>query len=93
MVQPTLDMGEAFSRGKLDPMIRESPVLLERIGDATRSRSSTNNIRYKGFPGGSLSITGANSPTSLRMHPAKLSIIHEVSDLWVIERLAGCLRC
>lgn len=77
MIQPTLEMGEAFSKDKLDPIIRESEVLAERVA-GEKSRTSSNTMRYKAFPGGFLAITGANSPTSLRMRSVRIVWADEV---------------
>jgi len=76
-IQPTLEMAEAFSKDKLDPMLRDTPELAERVGDR-KSRNASNTIRHKQFPGGQLSIAGANSPTSLRMRSVKIVWADEV---------------
>ena len=76
-VQPTLDMAAAFSKDKLDPVIRDTPCLARRVSPE-KARSGGNTMYYKGFPGGQLSIAGANSPTSLRMRSVKLVWADEV---------------
>ncbi len=77
MIQPTLDMAEAFSKDKLSPMLRDTPVLAERVA-AEKSRSSSNTILHKQFAGGQLTIAGANSPTSLRMRSVKIVWADEI---------------
>lgn len=77
MIQPTIEMGEAFVKDKLDTAIAATPVLAERVA-AEKSRSGGNTKRYKSFPGGSLTINGANSPTSLRMRSLKFVLADEV---------------
>lgn len=79
MIEPTLEMAEAFSTDKLMPTIRASAVLAERVGGGKeKSRDASNTMRHKSFPGGSLSIAGANSPTSLRMRSVKIVWADEV---------------
>ena len=51
MVQPTLDMAEAYSKERLAPMFRDTPVLQGKVKDA-RARDSGNTLRSKRFPGG-----------------------------------------
>lgn len=77
MIQPTLDMAAAFSKDKLGPMLRDTPALAERISPE-KSRSASNNMYYKAFPGGTLTIAGANSPTSLRMRSIKIIWADEI---------------
>lgn len=77
LIQPTLEMAEAFTKDKLDPLIAASPVLSERVV-APGSRTSGNTQRYKRFPGGLLAMTGANSPTSLRMRSVKFVWADEI---------------
>lgn len=74
-MEPTVDMGKAFSKDFLAPMIRDTPVLRKLVD--TKSRYSGNTILKKNFPGGHITIVGANSPTGLRMRPIK--------DLYVDE--------
>ena len=62
VMQPTLEMGQTFSKDFLAPMIRDTPVL--RVLVDTKSRYSGNTILKKNFPGGHVTIIGANSPAS-----------------------------
>lgn len=77
VIQPTLEMGEAWSKDRLAPMARDTPVLRERLGDP-RSREKGATIRHKTFPGGHLTIAGANSPASLASRPVRLVFCDEV---------------
>lgn len=76
-IQPTLEMAEAFSKDKLAPVLRDTPVLRALVAEE-RSRVSANTIRHKQFPGGQLTIAGANSPTSLRMRSIKIVWADEI---------------
>jgi phage terminase large subunit GpA-like protein len=78
MVQPTLEMAEKYSRDRLTPMIRETPVLRELVDDP-RTRDSGNTILYKEFRGGHISIVGANSPAGLRAEDIRVLLLDEVS--------------
>lgn len=50
VVQPTLDMAQTWSKDRLAPAIRDTPVLAERIKDP-RARDSGNTTLHKVFPG------------------------------------------
>jgi phage terminase large subunit GpA-like protein len=76
-VLPTVEMAKRTSRGRLDPLIADSPVLRERVSPA-RSRDAGNSMLSKEFPGGILVLTGANSATGLRSMPARYVFLDEV---------------
>ena len=76
-LNPTLEMGEAFSKDRLAPMIRDTPVLQGKIKDP-RSRDSGNTLRHKKFSGGHITIAGANSPASLASRPIRILLCDEV---------------
>ena len=76
-VLPTVEMAKRTSRGRLDPLIAESPALRERVNPA-RSRDAGNSMLSKEFPGGILVLTGANSATGLRSMPARYIFLDEV---------------
>lgn len=76
VMQPTLDMAQTFSKDFLAPMLRDTPVLRELVD--TKSRYSGNTILKKNFPGGHVTIIGANSPASLASRPIKVLLADEV---------------
>ena len=76
VMEPTLDMAQTLSKDNLAPMIRDTPEL-DRLVD-TKSRYSGNTILKKNFPGGHVTIVGANSPVGLRMRPIKVLLADEV---------------
>ena len=51
MVEPTLEMAGAISKDRIAPMLRDTPVLRERVG-ASRTRNSSATLLHKTFPGG-----------------------------------------
>lgn len=77
VIQPTTDMGEAWSKDRLAPMLRDSPALRGRVSEA-KSRSGGNTLRQKKFPGGHLAIAGANSAASLASRPIRILCCDEV---------------
>lgn len=79
LVQPTLDMAKRLNRQRLEPLLRETPVLTERIAPA-RSRDSGNTMFLKEFQGGLFVLTGANSGSGLQSMPAAYLAADEVSS-------------
>jgi len=77
MIQPTLEMAETVSKDRLAPMIRDCPSLTGVFGDV-KSRSSGNTLRHKVFPGGHITLAGANSPASLASRPVRVVLFDEV---------------
>ena len=77
LLQPTLEMGKAFSKERLVPMIRDTPCLAGRID--LKARTSDNNILYKKFSNSShITIAGSNSPASLASRPIRILLCDEV---------------
>ena len=77
VVQPTLDMSETLSKDRLMPMFRDTPSLRGKVADP-RSRDSGNTLLHKRFPGGHLTIAGANSPASLASRPIRVLLCDEI---------------
>lgn len=76
VLQPTIQMAEAFSKDRLSPMLRDTTVLTERVND--KSRNSGNTILQKIFPGGHVTMVGANSPSSLASRPIRVLLADEI---------------
>lgn len=76
LVEPTIGEAEQFSKTRIAPMIRESPVLLGLVGNP-RTRDSGNTLLVKEFPGGHLTIAGANSPSGLAAKPIRIVLLDE----------------
>lgn len=77
LVQPTDMMVKRNSKMRFDPMVEATPRLQRKIKPA-RGRDSGNTITQKDFPGGTIIMTGANSPVGLRSMPAKNIFLDEV---------------
>lgn len=77
LIQPTLEMAEAWSKDRLTPMIRDTTALSELID--IKSRDSGNTLLHKLFPGGHITMAGANSPSSLASRPVRVVLLDEES--------------
>jgi phage terminase large subunit GpA-like protein len=77
VMQPTLQMGQAFSKDRLATMIRDSEKIRGCVKDP-RSRDSGNTVLSKKFPGGNLNIVGSNSASGLASRPIRIVLADEV---------------
>jgi phage terminase large subunit GpA-like protein len=77
LVMPTLEMGEAWSKDRLAPMVRDTPALKGLVAEPN-SKGSGNTLLHKTFPGGHITIAGANSPASLASRPIRVVLLDEV---------------
>jgi phage terminase large subunit GpA-like protein len=77
VVQPTLDMAQTWSKDRLAPMLRDTPILQGLVKDP-RARDSGNTTLHKIFPGGHITACGANSPSSLASRPVRIVLCDEV---------------
>lgn len=75
-MQPTLDMGQTLSKDRIAPMLRDTPRLQGLVD--TKSRFAGNTVMKKNFPGGHITIVGANSPSSLASRPIKVLLADEI---------------
>lgn len=73
---PTEHLAEAVSKDRLAPMIADSPRLRAKVSEV-KSRTSSNTLLHKGFPGGHLTLVGANSPANLSSRPARIILCDE----------------
>jgi phage terminase large subunit GpA-like protein len=77
VVQPTIELAEAFSTDRLAPMFRDMPRLRGKVGEV-RSRDQTNTLRRKAFKGGFVALGGANSAASLSGRPVRILLLDDV---------------
>lgn len=77
IMQPTLDMAQAWSKDRLAPMVRDTPALTAKVSDS-KARDSGNTMLHKSFPGGHVTIVGANSPSGLASRPIRIVLADEV---------------
>jgi len=77
MVQPTLEMARSWSQDRLSTMVRDTPIITNKVADA-KSRDAGNTTLHKTFEGGHITACGANSPASLASRPIKIVMCDEV---------------
>lgn len=77
VMQPTGSLADTWSKDRLDPMIRDTPVLKELIKDK-KSRDSGNTIGHKQFVGGHITVIGSNSPSELASRPVRITLRDEI---------------
>lgn len=77
VVYPTVEAAEMFSKERLSPMLRDTPVLRKVFSEA-KYKDSSATILQKGFPGGRLSMVGANAPAGLASRPIRFVLCDEV---------------
>jgi len=78
LIQPNQEpMAETFSKDRLAPMLRDTPCLQGLVSEP-KSRDSANTILHKQFPGGHITIAGANSEASLASRPIRIVLCDEV---------------
>lgn len=76
-VQPTDKVAEDYSKRRISPMISACPPLRDKVYRA-KGRDANNTITMKTFPGGSLAIIGANSPSDLASKPVRYIFMDEI---------------
>jgi len=77
VIQPTLEMAMTWSKDRFTPMIRDCDILKGKIKES-KTRDSDNTILHKSFPGGHVTICGANSPASLASRPIRVVLCDEI---------------
>ena len=78
VLQPTLSMGQAFSKDRVAAgLLSSTPCLKGKVKDP-RARDSGNTTLHKTFAGGALTIVGANSPSGLASRPIRIMLADEV---------------
>lgn len=82
VVQPTIDDAKGYSKEEIAPMLRDCPELAKIVFDDAEERvgprDSANTILHKRFPGGVLSMVGANSGAGFRRISRRVVIFDEV---------------
>lgn len=81
VVQPTVDDAKGYSKEEIAPMLRDCPELTKIVFEDVEEvgpKDSGNTILHKRFPGGVLSMVGANSGAGFRRVSRKVVIFDEV---------------
>lgn len=76
-VQPTVETAKKYSREFIRPMLTDVPALYGLVKGAS-VKTSGNTVLDKSFPGGVLSMVGANSGAGFRMSSRRVVIFDEV---------------
>ncbi|WP_217581021.1 phage terminase large subunit family protein [Lysinibacillus sp. GbtcB16] len=77
LMQPTLEMAEAYSKDRIASMIRDTPALSKKV-NSPKAKDGNNTLLQKKFAGGHLTLVGANSPASLASRPVRIVLADEV---------------
>jgi len=77
LTQPKDDSVRSFSKERLAPMTRATPVLKNLLGDEN-TRNSSDTLDYKEFPGGFLALASAGSPANLAMRAIRITLMDEI---------------
>ena len=80
MVLPTVPAAQDFNREKLQPAIDASPALKRKVREPTSRSSRGSTALSKRYPGGSLTITGANSTADLRSKTVRCLVCDEIDE-------------
>lgn len=81
VLQPTLEMARAFSKDRLAAgLLDTTPCLKGRVKDS-RVRDGGNTTLHKIYPGGAISIQGANSPSGLASRGVRMVLADEVDRM------------
>lgn len=84
VVFPTIDLGDEFNAEKLHPTLEATPALRRRVAEARSRSARASTTRKKRFPGGTITITGANSSADLRSKTVKYGFADEIDD-WPLD--------
>jgi phage terminase large subunit GpA-like protein len=80
VIMPTVTTAQEFNRSKLQPSIDATPALRSRMWQ-TKSRSArASTALSKNYPGGSMTLTGANSAADLRSKTVKIQHRDEIDE-------------
>jgi phage terminase large subunit GpA-like protein len=77
---PTLDSATKWSKQMLTPMIRSTPALHGKFKDSG-TRDANNTLLAKNFPGGTVTMIGANSPSGFRQIQAPIVFCDEIDSM------------
>jgi phage terminase large subunit GpA-like protein len=78
LMQPTVEMAQSFSKDRITSgLLNTTPSIKGKVKDP-RARDSGNTTLHKTFPGGAISLVGANSPAGLASRPIRVVLCDEV---------------
>ena len=77
VVQPTIEDASGYSKEEVAPFLRDTPCLKGLVSDP-KSKDGENTLLQKKFPGGTLSLVGANSARGFRRVSRRIVLFYEV---------------
>jgi terminase, large subunit len=77
LVQPTIEDAQGYSKEEIAPMLRDTPCLKGLVSES-KAKDGANTILQKQFPGGTLSMVGANSPRGFRRVSRRVVLFDEI---------------
>lgn len=77
IVMPTDEDAKAFSKERLDPMIRDNAVLNGVVSET--HHDGTNTLKMKQFPGGSLALVGGRVPGNVARRSIRFGFYDEIN--------------
>ncbi len=83
VVFPTIRSAQDFNREKLTPTIDATDVLRVKLSNRSRFKKASTALN-KQYPGGSLTLTGANSASDLRSKTVRYAFCDEI-DEWPLD--------
>ncbi|MDE2102456.1 MAG: phage terminase large subunit family protein [Patescibacteria group bacterium] len=90
LVQPTTLMAEAFVKDRLLPMVRDCPALHGKVEiERKASKMIQDTMLHRSFPGGHVTLAGANSPASLASRPIRFLFLDEVDRYPLLLKQEG----
>ncbi|WP_429497044.1 phage terminase large subunit family protein [Robbsia andropogonis] len=78
VVQPRVEDAEDYSTTEIEPMLRDTPVVAETVGDLKKKDSKQKILKRVFRNGSSISFVGANSPGGFRRITARILLFDEV---------------
>ena len=77
LVLPTIEDAQGYSKEEIAPMLRDTPCLKGLVSES-KAKDGANTILHKQFPGGTLSMVGANSPRGFRRVSRRVVLFDEI---------------
>lgn len=74
LTQPKEHTAKVFSKERLSPMAKATPVLRSILSGT----NATDTLTYREFPGGFIALEGAGSPTNLAMRAIRITMADEI---------------
>ena len=78
---PKIDQARNFAKRRIDPMLRDCPVLRGKVAERKKADGGSNTVQLKTFPGGALVLVGTQSAKDLAETPARYVLGDEI-DRW-----------